>query len=310
MKKTFILGSAGLLMFGLASCEKEKEATTSITISLDAYNLVTESASQGGEPFVAKCRYYFGLEMPQNNITIGASSLLLPGGSTSSFSTKPLPFTVSTVEVDGTGREKISFAAQSASGSGQSIENLTGMLTQAVNFPPFYNDEDYVPGYDWMYPINSLHYAYVQYVLGGDRLVRTFWPDATYTGTTVTEYPGMDAAFNSNTIQYRIILQEKDNALTGKADVVFYDAQFAPAAPAIKVILIKDLDVNFTNAGYVVSGIDKIPYIVEDGEWQEIPRFIFNAFEATVNGDLTDVQMNFKVAGVYNGIFSGSCVVK
>lgn len=59
-----------------------------------------------------------------------------------------------------------------------------------------------------------------------------------------------------------------------------------------------------------MKGDDVIPYMVEAEDLQETPRFKFNKFDMRVTGDLTSAVIEYQVADVYKGSFSGVSVVR
>ncbi len=290
----------------LVSCDKENGSGSSYssTTPVSAYNLYV-SAAGDGEAYTGTAVYKFTLKIPEYTIQLAADAMATPGGSTASFSTVEMNFATAYVSVDDMSREVIAFGAEDAAEGGTKVSGLKGYLTQAAYLPV----GETVPGYTVLVPSNSLHYAVMQYTLNDRWNVRTFWPDATFRGSTVTSYPGMTDAYSTDGISYRVVMQLRDGAISDKADVIFYNAKFAPNAPEITVVL-KNLDLQFTENGYTVSGVDAIPYMVEAGALQETPRFKFNRFDMDVTGDLTTAVIGYQVADVYTGSFTGVSVVR
>lgn len=311
MKKLLLLGIASMAAAGLVSCEKESENYSSATISVKAYNLFTPVVAGKGDPFISNSVYSFVLTMPQDVVSINAGAMAAPGGNAVTFTTSQMPIDRSYPTVDNNMRETDAFNAANPSLSGADITNLKGVLTTAIYAPQSYDDPTFLPDYTWILPASSYCFAFMQYQYGTDWNVRTFWPDMTYRGNTVTTYPQMPEPFNSDSIEYRVVMKTENGLLTGKADVIMYNAQFAPQAPPLEVVLVKDLDLAFSDAGYTISGKDLIPYYLGDGgELLENKRFMFNSLEATVQGDLTNISISYQVAGMYNGSFNGSCYQK
>lgn len=305
MNRLLLTGLISASAISLVSCDKETENSYTNTTPVSAYNLYV-SADGDAAPSTGSALYKFTLKFPESTIQVAADNMALPGGSTASFSTVGMKLASAIVSVDETSREVIAFGAEDATEGGTDVSELKGYLTQAACLPP----DITVPGYKWFVPSNTLHYVVMQYTLNDRWNVRTFWPDATFKGSTVTSYPGMTEAYSNSGISYRIVMRlNKDNALTDKADIIFYNAKFAPKAPEITVVL-KNLDLKFNDRGYTVEGTDVIPYMVEADDLQETPRFKFNKFDMRVTGDLTSAVIVYQVADVYKGTFTGVCVVR
>lgn len=304
MNKLLLIGVVAASSLAITSCSGDSENRSTTTTPINAYNLFVP-ASGDGDVYTGLALYKFVTTFPEATIQLGVDNMTMPGGGNTSFSTISMPIASAMVSVDDSGREVIIFGDKNPGESGAKISNLSGSLTQAVYFPPNVS----VPGYKLFIPGNSLHYVLMQYELNNDWNVRTFWPDMTFRGSTVTSYPGMTEAYSNSNIAYRVVMHLKDNALTDKADVIFYNAKFAPKAPEITVVL-KDLDLVFSDKGYTVEGKDVIPYTVEAGALQETPRFKFNTFDLAAAGDMTTAVINYQVADIYKGSFTGNSVVK
>ena len=304
MNKLLLIGVVAASSLAITSCSGDSENRSSTISPINAYNLFVP-ASGDGDVYTGLALYKFVTTFPEATIQLGVDNMTMPGGGNTSFSTISMPIASAMVSVDDSGREVIIFGDKNPGESGAKISNLSGSLTQAVYFPPNVS----VPGYKLFIPGNSLHYVLMQYELNNDWNIRTFWPDMTFRGSTVTSYPGMTEAYSNSNIAYRVVMQLKDNALTDKADVIFYNAKFAPKAPEITVVL-KNLDLAFSDKGYTVKGSDIIPYMVEAGTLQETPKFKFNSFALTAIGDMSTAMINYEVADVYKGTFTGNSVVK
>lgn len=311
MKKILSLGFIAATTLIFTSCNHGDDYSQTSNLAIPAFNLFT-SVSGNDDPFVGSGTYSFGTKYPEATLTVSANGMTTPSGSLATFSTVPMAFTAKVYTDNEVAFEDVTFKSEDPSSSGNKIFNLTGNISQYLNYPINFNDVDYLPGYKWLVPTSSFHYVFMQYQYGNNWNVRTFWPDLTYVGQTVTTFPQDPGSFNSNEIQYRVIMQlNKDEfSLNKKVDIVMYNAQFAPQAPMIKVILLRDLDIEFTNDGYTISGQNVVPFMVESGDYLPVERFMFNNFEATVGGDLTGISISYTVAGVYKGGFTGTCFRK
>lgn len=304
MKKTILYGMIAATALTITSCDKESENSYTSTNLIPAYNLFT-SADSNEAPFVGLGAYNFTLKVPDNTFEMNVSSMPAPGGTTASFATKAISFISGYITFENKAYEQIKFSSNLPTATGTEISDLNVLLTQAVyRAPEGTGLQDYTP----FVPSKTMHYAFMQYKYTDDWSVRTFWPDVTFRGTTTTTYPGMEGPFVNKTMSYRVVMQRKENAITNKADVIFYNARFAPKAPEILVVL-KNLDLKFTQRGYEISGQDVIPYMLEGEGLTETPRYKFNAFTLTVGGDMTTASVSYRVAEVFKGEFQGSCVI-
>lgn len=311
MKKSLLLGLSAIIALGFASCNKNDDYSQTTSIAIPAFNLFT-SVSGNEAPFVGTSTYSFSVKYPDETITVSTSNMTTPSGSAATFTTIPMSLKSKVITVDETAREVLNFSAQEATESGSKIYSLNGELTQAVNFPKNYQNVDALPGYKWLIPTSSFHHIFMQYRYGENWEVRTFWPDVTYRGTTVTAFPQDPAGYTTDGIQYRIVMQfnEDDLSLNKKADLIIYDAKFAPQSPDIQYIVLKDLNIEFNENGYTVSGTEALPFMVEGGEYIPLSKFMFNNIKAVVSGDLTGISISYTVAGIYTGTFNGSCIAK
>lgn len=304
MKKTLLIAAMGLATLGLSSCNDDSDNSTNVNVPIPAYNIVTETG--GPNVSVSLCYYTVTLTMPDCLMTIGSENVRTTGASTVNFQTIIMPYKASMVEVDGTSREDISFKSAMATGSGAAVTDLSGTLTQAVYMP----EAGLVPGYDILLPAGTGHHLYASYTLNGSYAVRTFWPDQTFRGSTMTTFPNQTDPFETDGIYYRVVMKRNaDNSLGDKADVIFYNAKFAPAAPVLKAIVLKDLDLKFSSRGYEVSGTEIVPQVLMDGGVLTDNRtFTFDKFEFNCGGDMTSGVADYEVAGKYKGSFNGSCM--
>lgn len=309
MRKFFKLSLAAAILLPLASCNDDSNKNSYTTgVAISAYNLVTAVDDASVKPAVGLSGYNVTLkhEDQKNSVQIKSGNVVLPDGGSISFTTKPMAVNVSTVAVDDENRALIKFTSENPSESGAEVSQLNGMITQSGYYP----GSAEVKGYDLLFPSSTKHYSILDYVLNEKWRVRTFWRDVTFMGSTITTGSKMPGPYTNNKFRYRIYMKTTNGALTGKADVIFYNAKFAEKAPEMTIV-IRDLDVKFSNSGYTVSGTDIIPDMVSDGgELTPTRPFIFNNFTFTVVGDLTQATASYEVAGKYNGQFQGSSIVK
>lgn len=307
MKKILLTGLLVSSFLIMASCSDDKENSFTSSRSVPAYNLYT-SVSGVEDAVVLPATYVMTTKSPEMTVSLAASNMSLPGGGKGNLTTIDMPFNISGVEIDGYYCETLTFTSESPYKSGLSISKLSGSVTQAA-----YNPGDVeVPGYDRIVPNPNMgrpqNFCVFDYLIGTEWRVRSFWPDMTFCGTTVTTFPGMTGPYSNDKIAYRVIMHRDDNgAILNKADIIFYNAQFAPQAPEITVVL-RDLTLNFNNNGYKISGTDIVPDMVEAGALQPVNRYKFDSFNFVVQGNLTSASASYSVAGMFNGSFSGSSI--
>lgn len=302
---------AAAMLLPLASCEDNHDSDmTTLSVKIAAYNLVTSIDDDASKPVTVSLNNYvynFTFANSGNTVALQAGPIAIPGG-TAAFTTIPLSSSARMLNVDGQQREVIKFSAESPTESGAKVADLNGLLTQAVFMP----GSAEIPGYKLEFPGGTGHIAVLDYKMEDLWRVRTFWNDVTFTGATTTTYKDKDeniVNFENKNIRYRVVMKSDKGILTGKADVILYNAKFAETAPEITVVL-QDLDLTFSAAGYKISGKDVVPFMVEANALQPTPRFIFNNFELSAVDDLTQATINFKVAGIYDGTFKGACIAK
>lgn len=310
MKKILKLSLAAAILLPLASCNNDaNENSYTRGLPISAYNLVTSADDATVAPAVSLSGYNvtFKYSNQENTLQFKSGNVVLPDGGSVSFTTKPILVNVSSATVDDIPREVIKFSSENPSESGAEVTSLNGVITQSAYFP----GSAVVKGYDLLFPSSIKHYAVMDYRLNEQWRVRTFWRDMTFVGSTTTTYPNMSGPYTDTKFRYRIYMKTNDKgALTGKADVILYNAKFAPPAPLITVVL-RDLDLKFSNSGYTLSGTDIIPDQVNDGgELTPNPKYMFNNFTFTAVGDLTQATASYQVATVFKGQFQGSSIVK
>lgn len=291
MKRFLLPVMAGAML--LTACSKESDATQ--TFTYEVYNLAT-SIHPDETPAVSEGKYGMVYNISEGKVTVSTNYFLLPGNLNGSFLLNNIPFTSYT---SATGQQIVLNADNPSMGGGSNVA-ITDFRCTVTN--------DYVvyPGAVPGVVGTTVFYSFpmMKYTVDGDYTVRTFLRDNTFLGSTTTSYPAENgfATFENENIYYRVVMDVKAR----KADVVLYKAKFAEAAPELTMIL-KNLDLEFTNSGYVVSGKNIIPNVVEGAATTPNPKYPFNTFTLqTSNDNMTSVRCEYKVAGVFTGIFSGS----
>lgn len=296
MKKiTLGLFSAALLAMGACSTEVEDQTQT---VGYPAVNLI--SPLNGGESFATKGSYKFFLNLTQGKGTVSTTNLMIDN--------KAYSFQTDTVAYGYVGGNGMLIRMNNLKGY---LDGNREMPLSGVNFDItsyYYSSNIQVPGFS-QFPENAYPYVIGQYS-AGNWDVATFQEDASYYGETTTSYPGEGGtveSFKNEDMLYRVIIDIDKKT----AQVIIYNAKFAAPAPTLQAILLKDLKVTWKHGSYSIEGENVVPEVAEGGAWTENPKYVFNTFAMnTLNRSMTQAEMSYKVAGVFNGYFKGSYVIE
>ncbi len=301
--KKLIFAAAGAALVSLASCSDNNSVST-MSIPVTTYSMITNLVD-GGDPVVAGTLYKFNLDMMTGTATVGGE-LPLSTDNKVTFVTNNLTCAIGTYTFEESYREVIKMESMKA-GTASNKEDLINFkcdLTQLAYFPKKIQG---LP--EFSYP-TYLRYAVMNFNLGQNYLVRTFWPDMTFRGTTTTSYPASDGSlktFTNKDVQYRIVMNLKEK----KATVILYDVKLAEEMPqTISNIVLSNLDLGFSSSGIYVSGSNVVPSVYEGGVATPNSKYTFDSFQCDMTGDLTTATMCYNVAGSYSGHFSGSYILK
>lgn len=303
---------ASLGLFAVSCKESSEPYSYKSTVSVQAYNLFT-SATDDEEPVVGTAVYSLTMTYPDPKISVSSSKMIVPGNTQIDFSVSDMSMTTDNYQWNGIVRQTISFNGNNS--SLPAITDFRGCISNAVNYHPDFPKQESVPGYSWKTPstgVNGLYsYVFLQYDYDKWN-VRTFWNDMTYSGLTITSYLSGDEtiSFNNENVYYRVIMKGTGADLN-KADILIYDAKFAEPMPQMTLVL-KGLDLEFTNDGYTISGQNIVAEMKGDGGLVPFPAFPFTSFKAVFNGKLTGMNASYTVenkasGAVYTGLFNGSC---
>lgn len=312
MKRILLCGAVAAAAAALTSCSSDSENSTVTNLAIPSYNLYVNDS---GSVFTGLASYGFTTRFPEQTLSISTEGMPLENGSSASFVTKEMTFGAGGATVDGRFCEALIFSDANASTSGASVTDLTGYVSQAAYPPPSVNVpvEPQTPGgvkpenFKRFVPGNSLHYVVMKYTLLDNYSVRTFWPDMTFRGNTVVT-PSASSAFVTNTASFRVVMQMKNNAITDKADVIIYGLKTESEGDEISAMLLKDLNLAFTAAGYTVSGADVTLYEVVNDALVESAGGKVKSLEFKCTGDLTDGAVSCDLHGNLQLKFSGSSV--
>lgn len=306
MKKLLFSAVALAAVLSLSSCSNDSEGSAVLTTPILAYNLYTP-LGQDGQVSVSPVRYSFITTYPEATITVSTDNMSIPNGTIGSFTTVPMSYTTKSVEMDDKySREILTFSNADPHNIGAEITNLSCVLTQAV----YSFDDITVPGYSRLVPGRTLHYVVMQYDLNKTWRVRTFWPDMTFVGSTYMGDAVASAPDENKDMAYRVIMAQEKGALSGKADVILYNASFEKDAAPVEVMVLKNLEVKFDVNGYVVSGnnitVQTVQKIDDKDSLVDNPGYKFNKFSLRCSGNMTGATADYELNGTLKGNFTGT----
>lgn len=280
----------GCLCLGAVSCSNDPESITTMSIRVSNYivpdNLAEEVSVQHD------CTYNFRYDNIKGAVTVSTTDLSL-NGSDVGFTSNEMPF----VRYSYQGGWSLDFAKGSARlSNGMELTGLYGYVTSMVNYMSPVGD-----------PFTNLTpnpMVVAQYHVG-DFTVHTFSPNSYFTGKTTTDFQraGQEGIneFSTTDAVYRVNFAKDMKT----ANVVIYNIKFAEAAPALKAVILKDLPVNLTRDGYIISGKDIVPEMQEGTQATPYPERTFTSFNIKSSADLTKIDCEYVVAETFHGKFSG-----
>lgn len=303
MKKTLIclLSLAGLIS---TSCDKKDgEASLTQTNSYNAYSLVIPST---GTPSICKTTYSFVFDLMKNNCKVKCDNLIV-GGSTVGFTSSDVPYYTGSVTVDNRNFQVILVSGREA---GDNLKNLRAEITlgSLANNATLINSlNNQLSGDPLTLPASGVPcpYLYMQYDYGTN-IVRTFWNDLLFEGTTATEYPGLEGHYDTDDITYRVKMKLDDTG-NKKADVYFYNAKFAAEQPQAVNFVLQDLDLEFGSNGYTISGTNVVPVLVPEDT--PFSRYTFDNIRIQSTPTMNQINCVYQVAGIYSGRFQGDSYI-
>ncbi|MDE7402864.1 MAG: hypothetical protein K2M87_05585 [Muribaculaceae bacterium] len=312
MKKILL---SSLLIAGLAvtSCTKDEHSTT-VSVPMTAFTHF--SALDGsGLNYVGGVSLKFNIKNPDNTMKISGSNMTTPDLGVLSFATPESRIIVANVNMEGSPRQVIGFS--DLNGESGQVSNLSGLLTQAAYAP----GDVAIQGYPRLVPSTlAAYYPCMSFNISNLWHVNTFWPDMTYSGMTNLVSPQGTMQSYDN-FRYRTYMKVNEfGMLTGKTDIIIYNAVFAPGMPAQTVVL-QDLTVESNAQGLHISGTDITPGFVtvadgaKEGTITPAPQFPFNSFDMQISADakgygLVETTVNYRLLHAYHASFTGSCIAK
>lgn len=296
MKKTVLFALAVSVIAGMSSCNSEKNTVQTMTYNIPTYNLIT-SVDGTAAPSVAQSVYKINFDLIA--ATASVATEINVGSTPISFVTDPIKYTGGMYEWQNAYHEIIKISTI----KDNNIYDLNCLISSMAYFPAALTGLPAIT-----YPSGS-KYLIMSYNVGSNTLVRTFWPDATFSGNTTTTYSdrtGTPKQFTSKEILYRVVMNITDK----KATVILYDAKFAEEMPkALDAIILKDLPLTFTNSGYRIDATNVIPEQWEGGTTTPNTTYVFDSFSLNVGGDLTTTIIEYSVMhNAFHGYFEGKCI--
>lgn len=296
------------MMFGAVSCNKDSETVNNTTMYVKTYSLATRT---GMAPAVSLTTYAVYVDFVNMKSTVSTDNLSI-GGSALSFKTSEMDYKAGYSSALGENQRRSFAQMQGTDVTSQASMPITNMNCQ-LTYAATNNNTKLVNSLKSeleQKPIsvpNSLTYegslyVYMQYKLG-DTLIRTFWSDMLYSGTTTTTYPQSADPYTTDNITYRVVMNQEATGAY-KADVYFYNAKFANSdkAPSVNFVL-KDLPLTFGDYGFKIEAQNVNPVMLNENTPN--PKYVFNKISITSTSDMAGMSCDYQVAGVYRGSFNG-----
>lgn len=300
----FAIPLSGLM---LSSCNLENDPTGNYTSgSFVCCNLISNAS---GDSYASLCSYKTIFYYTDGTMQLSTDMLNLDN-TTYSFTSGMMNCDTKYYSVDGQSGifDVTSFAGGSVNTGKISVENIKGFTSSLVNI--LSTNDPVNPAF----PFTPYIPMVMSYTVDNKYNVKTFMPDAIYTGTTEIRSAGSNSTpFTNDGIRYRVVFQ-KD---LKKADIIFYNAKFADRMPITINFVLKDLDVEYSGGSYVISnaaGEPINPWMYEASGLTENPNYKFTSFRfINSSDDLTIGQAFYTVQmgeAIYNGEFNGFYVSK
>lgn len=308
MKKIYFLGSLAFMAL-FASCDKDGTNETTRLIPSPALSIITNLNDESVN--VSDGVYMFDLNISYEAMkgTV-ASPELISNNQNLAFTTLEQPYKSTNYDAFFTN------AKGTVGNTGMELYDATFHLVylydETLNPYGYYFTEDEAGEYTFL--LKNQPYLYktiAKYDIGSSYKVNTFPKDVFFKGTTTTTYPQSPDPYTNENIIYRFIINKEKEATNYTATFVIYNSKFSaiPQEPVHKCIVVKGLDVDFTPEGVVITGNEIVPDMLEAGQLTPIETYTFNEVSFETTNDLyTQGKIYFKVAGMYEGNFTGSYI--
>lgn len=297
MKTNKILFAAFALPVLLTSCLDDKQERNETIVEYKAYNMLYSEDSS--EPEITPCNYFVMMDYVNSTMEIKSNNFFF-NNTNCTFNAPAADFSFLT----GKQLNVVDYKSPVGTLSGVSNVSVTDVkcnIASLLNITP-----TPIPGI--VNISTELPSLFLSANLNNYK-VKSFSVDTYYEGVTTTEFSfqGMPSAFQDENGSYRVILNIPNN----KATVVIYNIKFAQQAPALTLVL-EDLDVEFFNGYYTVSGENIVAKMLETGGLTSYEARPFTKFVLTTQtGALSNINIDFDVLDTkmnltYKGQFTGS----
>lgn len=308
MKKITLIASAALLI-GATSCNDNKQSFKSTSsFKLESYTLVTGA---NVDPTVSLTEYAF--ETDNYNFTLKMSSNnLVIGGSAVDFATGEMPMVYGVIRMKGAKEYSSFYLSESKSAGNVGSMPITDVFADFTTCSNTYNDSivnllaDQLKLNPIVYPRTRI-YSETQFKVG-DFLVRTFWKDMLFTGTTNVAGGGLDTPTTANKPSYRVLMNLETPG-SYKADVFMYNISFLGGENTVNYV-VKGVPVRFDNNGFVIECSDVTPEAIALKTDQKAPAIKLSTLNIRSSShDLTQAECRYQIEGSYTCSFSGTCLM-
>lgn len=297
MNKTCMFAAIPLLGIATASCGVEEGENTGSWGTKVLQLVIPDDATQQ-VIFQKDHLYQVSINYNTSSLTI-LSNDIEAGGVKGDFRTDVIPYVYGYNGVS----ESYFFSSKNGGMLGQSapISDISGYM---ITYRPTWINNG----------MNTISSLVMSYDVPGARVV-TMQPEPRFFGPTVTYYPtasGTDESSTTEDASYGIVFADDMKHAT----VTIYSVRFAPNAPKLESVVLKDLDVTLGQHGYTISGADIVPLVPEggtSGTMVEYRKFPFKSFEFKSAGKyLTEAECKYEVTAtigerqmLFRATFSG-----
>lgn len=297
MKKMFLL--AGICL-ALVSCKNDENDIPDNGVKSECkVSCLLTTTGENPQSFpVYNVPFVFKYEFVNNTITLSTDMLGLSLNNKLSFVSDPVNFVGATYSEGMALKFEVPSINTKMNGVYNSKYNITDLeclFTDIYFCPDSWRNNNPRPLGDMVI---------MECEIGDEYILRTFPLIAGYRGTSTTSFAmgGKEQSYMSDVPLYAVAIDPNTN----KAEVGLYNAKFAEPMPQLTMYL-RGLNVEYTAEGYKIYASEEGVVPLVGNDLIPYPDYIFNNFELVCKGEkLTDINVNFQVAGKFNGRFNGS----
>lgn len=297
MKIKILLSGIAAMALSFSSCNLDTDDDNNyMTGTYPCCNLVIP---ENGDAFATTANYSMAFYYTSGTASLATTNLSL-GYGTMAFTTNNMDVDTKYYEYNGKNADVTSFSGGYANMNGVTVQNVNGCVSSVINMVSTNDPQN--PDYIFTPRIAMI----ASYTANYDYTVKTFMPDAIYTGTTNIQTAGSTSApFTNDGVKYRVIFSQD----LKKADIIFYNAKFASAMPVTINFVLQNLDVKYNKNGYEITGENITPQLYEASGLTPAPRYQITSFQfQNTSSDLTTGSALYTVQigdAVYYGDFQG-----